>query len=52
MLLLGRTWMGKVQRLRLASVPQQLVRGGQGQDPGEGSVMADLRVAFLVSDRM
>lgn len=47
--------MGKVQGLRLASVPQQLVRGGQGQDPGgslEGSVMADLRVAFLVSDRM
>lgn len=44
--------MGKVQGLRLESVPQQLVRGSQGHDPGKGSAMADLHVAFLVSGRV
>jgi len=50
-LLLGRNWMGMVQELRFASVPQLADSAcrtgvGRGHDPGEGSAMADVHVAF------
>lgn len=46
--------MERVQGLRLESVPQIAgsacwMGAGQGHDPSEGSAMADVHVAFLVS---
>lgn len=49
--------MGRMQGLRLASVPQLAdstcrTGAGQGHDPGEGNAMADVHVGFLVSGRV